>query len=142
MSDKTGEKVMLVIGIIIVIGLVIYLIKELFGFNFFTPFTKQQFRTFDTGGDIAKIDQIATTGIERHLVDTVPCSPDCCGNPQQNYFDTTFDGLTINEIQQKLATASPYDPPCYTCANGQNGVGCPCLNPGTATFIGNRGDNA
>ena len=73
--------------------------------------------------------------IKNLTIDTMVCHPDCC-NTQ---WPAPFDGLTEKEIQQAIAINaisknSPYASTSYTCANGPNGVGCPCIPKKTNTL--------
>jgi hypothetical protein len=74
-------------------------------------------------------------------VDTMACHPSCCGD-QWPY---PFDGLTSDEIVQAIADqskrTSDYVRTSYTCALGDGGVGCPCINKRAYTFISSRGNN-
>lgn len=75
-------------------------------------------------------------------VDTMKCHKSCCGN--QWY--TPFDGLTSKEIVETIAMGGmmdngPFVRTNYTCANGDGGVGCPCI-PKKAYFnLVNRGQS-
>lgn len=70
-------------------------------------------------------------------VDALECHPDCCG------FDTEpYDGLTPTQLKQRImrnVTSESCTPRSnYTCANGPNGVGCPCFTPRAYTNLVNR----
>jgi len=73
-------------------------------------------------------------------IDTIECHPSCCGSQ----WPISLDGLTAKEIQQKMALASKDDQYIrtnYTCANGKNGVGCPCISKDMYMKLVNRGQN-
>lgn len=73
-------------------------------------------------------------------IDTLKCSPECCADE----WSGSLDGLTSSEIQLAMATRSvggPYVSSGYTCANGEGGVGCPCITPKAYLNLANRGQN-
>ena len=83
----------------------------------------------------------ATRGVDDFLVDTKTCSPSCCGGIN----DPVYDGLTSEEIMQNLSLQgqkTPFVRTNMTCGNGQNGVGCPCIDSRTYSFLVNHGENA
>jgi hypothetical protein len=80
-------------------------------------------------------------GIKDYEVDTMVCSKKCCGDT----WPTPFDGLSSFEIQQSIATmgsTGPFVRTNYTCANGIDGVGCPCISKKAYTFLVDHGTNA
>ena len=80
-------------------------------------------------------------GVKQYLVDTMVCSKKCCGDQ----WPVPFDGLTAAEVEQTISTMrapGPFVRTNYTCANGINGVGCPCINKKAYKFIVNHGHNA
>lgn len=84
----------------------------------------------------------STFGVQDKLVDTMACHPDCCGDQ----WPVPFDGLTAGEIEQRLqeqnlSNDGPYIRTNMTCANGVNGVGCPCIKKDPYLFLVNRGNN-
>jgi len=82
----------------------------------------------------------STVGVKDYLVDTMTCDPSCCGDQ----WPTPFDGLTGPEIQKcikDIGEPSDYVRTNYTCANGENGVGCPCIKKKAWLFLTNRGNN-
>lgn len=83
-------------------------------------------------------------GLQPYLVDQMPCSPSCCGTS----WDIPFDGLNENQVQAALTlnaasinSGGNFVRNNLTCGIGSSGVGCPCITPEAANFIGNRGGN-
>ena len=79
-----------------------------------------------------------TTGIENNYVDKMVCHPSCCGDQ----WPVPFDGLTPEQIQKTLSdqrSGGTFVRTSYTCANGPNGVGCPCVTPQAYLNLANRG---
>ena len=70
-------------------------------------------------------------------VDALECHPDCCGFDHEPY-----DGLTPIQLKQRLmrnvTSDSQYPRSNYTCANGPNGIGCPCFTPRAYENLINR----
>jgi hypothetical protein len=80
-------------------------------------------------------------GIRDFEVDTMVCSKKCCGDN----WPTPFDGLSSSEVQQSIKTMGsdgPFVRTNYTCANGIDGVGCPCISKKAYTFLVDHGTNA
>lgn len=82
-------------------------------------------------------------GIKDLTIDTMTCSPKCCGDN----WHTSFDGLSPDEIQNTIATnvvndGGPYVRTNYTCANGPDGAGCPCITKKAYTNLMNRGQSS
>lgn len=74
-------------------------------------------------------------------VDNLTCHPSCCGDQ----WPVPFDGLDSHEIESCLETGGergPFVRSNMTCANGINGVGCPCLTKPAYLNLANRGQNA
>lgn len=74
-------------------------------------------------------------------VDNLTCHPSCCGDQ----WPVPFDGLSSYEINSCLQTQGergPFVRSNMTCANGINGVGCPCLTTKAYLNLANRGQNA
>lgn len=83
----------------------------------------------------------STDGVQNYLVDNMTCHPSCCGDQ----WPVPFDNLTSGEIEQCIAnrgTPGPFVRTNYTCGNGINGVGCPCINKPAYKFLVNRGMNS
>uniref|UniRef100_A0A6C0CD31 Uncharacterized protein n=1 Tax=viral metagenome TaxID=1070528 RepID=A0A6C0CD31_9ZZZZ len=86
-------------------------------------------------------DGASTRGVEDYLVDNMVCSKKCCGDQ----WPTPFDGLDAEEIQQSILKPGfpgPFVRTNMTCANGIDGVGCPCIPARAYEFLANRGDGA
>lgn len=84
--------------------------------------------------------QSETSDIDGLLIDKLKCHPDCCGDS----WYTPFDGLTSDQIKQAISTGmkgGPYIRTNYTCANGPNGAGCPCVTKEAYLNLANRGQN-
>lgn len=82
-----------------------------------------------------------TAGIKNYLVDTMTCSKSCCGDQ----WPVPFDGLTSTEIEKCIetrGTPGPFVRTDYSCGNGPDGVGCPCITKKAFDFIVNHGTNA
>lgn len=80
--------------------------------------------------------------IQDFKYDEAVCHPSCCA-PQ---WPTNTDGMTPMEIEKCINDAKKNDGDYvmtnYTCGNGPNGIGCPCVTKKAAVFVGNRGGNA
>ena len=90
--------------------------------------------------NIINSHQTATSDIDDLLIDKLKCHPDCCGDSQY----TPFDGLTSDQIKQTISTGmkgGPYVRTNYTCANGPNGAGCPCITKDAYLNLANRAQN-
>ena len=80
----------------------------------------------------------STKGVEDYLVDNMTCHPSCCGDQ----WPVPFDGLTSREVEsciENRGTPGPFVRTNYTCANGINGVGCPCINKKAYLLLTNHG---
>lgn len=102
--------------------------------NFNPENAQYELSQYFDGGD-------STKGIRDYTVDTMVCSKKCCGDQ----WPTPFDGLSSEEVQQTISTmrnSGPFVRTNYTCANGIDGVGCPCINTKAYEFIVNHGHNA
>jgi hypothetical protein len=96
----------------------------------------EQFNT--SSQELEKYYLPGSTGVEDLLVDTAVCHPSCCGDQ----WPTPFEGLTANEIEQSVSSRSqngPFVRTGYTCAGGENGVGCPCISKDAYMHLANRG---
>ena len=81
------------------------------------------------------------TDIDDLKVDNLTCHPSCCGDQ----WPVPFDGLNSYEIESCLESGTdrgPFVRSNMTCANGINGVGCPCLSKKAYLNLANRGQNA
>ncbi|AEQ33193.1 hypothetical protein [Megavirus chiliensis] len=69
-------------------------------------------------------------------VDNAICSPDCCGTQWP-----MSDGLTAEDIKYQISNMNNKNNigTNYTCSNGNNGRGCPCLTPKSYNMLTNRG---
>jgi hypothetical protein len=84
----------------------------------------------------------STQGIKPFLVDTMTCSPACCGSQ----WPVPFDNLSSGQLEGCIRTANggpstDYVRSNYTCANGPEGRGCPCIDKRAYEFLGKRGNN-
>jgi len=120
-------------GVIIALWVVYYWWYKTSASEAFGPAeSKRQLDEYYNGSD---------KGIENYRVDTMVCSKKCCGDQ----WPVPFDGLTSAEIEQTISTMrepGPFVRTNYTCANGVNGVGCPCINKKAYKFLVNHGHNA
>lgn len=83
----------------------------------------------------------ASEDINKYKVDLMPCHPSCCGSQ----WPVPFDGLTSEQIQQTLMdqqSGGQFMRTNYTCANGPNGVGCPCITKDAYVKLVNRGQTS
>lgn len=81
-----------------------------------------------------------TNDIQQNVLDKLVCDPSCCGSQ----WPVPFDGLTAEQIQRTLSdqkSGGPFVRTSYSCANGPNGVGCPCVTPQAYLNLANRGQN-
>ncbi|ANB50592.1 hypothetical protein [Powai lake megavirus] len=69
-------------------------------------------------------------------IDNAICSPDCCGTQWP-----MSDGLTVEDIKSQMSNMNNKNNigTNYTCTNGNNGRGCPCLTPESYSMLTNRG---
>lgn len=133
---KTNQIIMIIVGAIIV-----YIIY--YNWNYdnqnYNRTPKEYFSPFASSQELDQYWSEPTAGIENHLVDTMTCSKECCGDANM----PTYDGLTSNEIYQAYSTIGPTNGPYvrtnYMCANGIGGQGCPCIDKSTYKFIVNHG---
>lgn len=98
----------------------------------------EQFSPFASSKELNQYYDGSTVGIKNKLVDNMVCSKKCCGDN----WPTPFDGLSSAEIQQSISTMGndgPFVRTNYTCANGIEGVGCPCIDKDAYKFIVNHG---
>jgi hypothetical protein len=96
---------------------------------------------YSSSNELDKYYQGSTVGVEDYLVDNMTCHPSCCGDQ----WPVPFDGLTSGEIEKCIENRGkpgPFVRTNYTCANGLNGQGCPCIKTGPYKFLVNRGQNA
>ncbi|XWV26306.1 hypothetical protein QJ857_gp0768 [Tupanvirus soda lake] len=78
-----------------------------------------------------------SNGADDLLIDTMICDPKCCGDQ----WPAPYDGLTADELKQTIASVAnngSYVRTSYTCANGEGGVGCPCVTPKAYLNLTNR----
>ena len=92
-----------------------------------------------------------STQLDNYAVDAMTCHPSCCGDLAtlkrgsdhwEDQWPVPFDGLTPEEIQKVLSdqrNSGPFVRSNYTCANGPNGVGCPCIPKDAYLNLVNRG---
>lgn len=146
MPDKIDKKTV-VIGVIIVI----FVLGVLFLMDYYSepvmiqePFEKlsRNLRPNYLVSDDAtskKIPWSSTRGIENYLVDTMPCSKNCCS--YQGPYE--FNNLSNAEVKRRIAEYQtvkdqPYVITDLTC-DGDDGVGCPCIDVNQYMFIANHG---
>ena len=81
-----------------------------------------------------------TADINDYVIDNMLCHPSCCGSQ----WPVPFDNLTAAQLQKNLVGQSnePYVRTNYTCANGPNGVGCPCIPKSAHDNLANRGQKS
>ena len=131
---------------LLIIIIVILIIYFLFFYNkrstpqpYYTP------ETFDTG--LTELDKYylpGSHGVEDLVVDKLVCHPDCCGYsepPGIDQWHSPFDGLSADQLKKSIAAKlndGPFIRSSYTCANGVNGVGCPCFTSAAAANLANR----
>lgn len=132
-------------NLIIIIVVVLILIWLLFFYNrpvapeYFIPYYNSPENNSEKSLEKYFVPQ-SDGDLKGLTVDTMQCSKSCCGN--QWY--TPFDGLTSKEIRETIANGGGMDNGPYVrtnnmCANGDGGVGCPCI-PKRAYFnLVNRG---
>ncbi|XWV25051.1 hypothetical protein QJ856_gp0726 [Tupanvirus deep ocean] len=78
-----------------------------------------------------------SNGADDLLIDTMICDPKCCGDQ----WPAPYDGLTADELKQTIASVAnngSFVRTNYTCANGDGGVGCPCVTPKAYLNLTNR----
>jgi hypothetical protein len=105
--------------------------------------TRNQVENFDnspyqSARELNKFYEGSTKGIRNDLVDNMTCHPSCCGDQ----WPTPFDGLTGPEVERCIenrGVPGPFVRTNYTCANGINGVGCPCIDRQAYLFLVNHG---
>ena len=86
-----------------------------------------------------ELDENQLRGLD---IDMLKCDKQCCGDS----WYIPFDNLTPAQIQRKIAEgivgdSGPYVRTNMTCANGPNGVGCPCIPKDAYLNLANRGQN-
>ncbi len=134
MEDRNLINQVMIIGGII---LVLYLIASCY----YGKKSVENFSPFESEKELNQYYEGSTTGIKDYLVDTMVCSKQCCGDQ----WPVPFDGLSSAEVEQSISTLrspGPFVRTNYTCANGINGVGCPCISKDAYKFIVNKGRNA
>lgn len=128
--------------VLIIGGIVIILIVILMCFcrNNRRPQPVELFSPYESQRELDQYYESPVEGIQDYLVDTMVCSKKCCGDQ----WPVPFEGLTSAEIQQSISTPrdpGPFVRTNYTCANGIEGVGCPCISKDAYRFIVNKGRN-
>lgn len=101
----------------------------------------EMFSPYESEAELNTYYEGSNADIKNYLVDTMVCSKKCCGDQ----WPVPFEGLTSAEIEQSIATArdpGPFVRTNYTCANGINGVGCPCISKDAYRFLVNKGRNS
>lgn len=96
---------------------------------------------YQSSKELDKYYNGSTVGIEDYLIDNMTCHPSCCGDQ----WPVPFDGLTSGEIEKCIENrgkAGPFVRTSYSCGNGINGTGCPCVNKEAYKFLVNRGQNS
>lgn len=93
-----------------------------------------------------QLDQyyLPNNNIQHLTVDKMVCSPDCCGNQQPNIYDGLTSSQLGDTISSTLQTSAdgPYVRTNYTCGNGKNGMGCPCITKDSYWNLVNRGQSS
>lgn len=146
------NKILTIIIIIIVLLLVYFLFFRNNPGSAYEPFCNDNTRVnnycasryYQSSPELNKFYDNNSDGIQNLKIDTMTCHPSCCGFPT-----ATYDGLTSDEIKNTIAanmyqeplSSHPYVRTSYTCANGENGVGCPCVTPRAYLNLANRSQN-
>lgn len=124
------RKILALIVVIVVIILISHCIsKRKEGFDLFSNQKKLEQQFLPNSQNVSE-----------YVVDTMVCSPDCCG---QQF--PSIDGMTLDEYNKCVndrGIKTDYVRSNYTCANGVNGVGCPCIKSNAMKFLINRGNNS
>jgi len=119
----------LALVIIIAIGVIVLLCCMMNSKGMMETYKDTSFPGSSPYRSAANLDEYyegSTKGVEDYLVDNLTCHPDCCGDQ----WPVPFDGLTSREVEHCIetrGTPGPFVRTNYTCANGINGVGCPCI---------------
>lgn len=95
---------------------------------------ENQFTNFDQK---TKLDNYYTPmSHQLSTIDNAICSPDCCGTQWP-----MSDGLTAEDIKYQISNMNNSNNigTNYTCSNGNNGRGCPCLTSRSYNMLSNRG---
>lgn len=130
----------LVLMILIAVGIILLLSW----FN--SELTKESFKSdsfpgsssYRSANNLDEYYEGSTRGIEDYLVDNMTCHPNCCGDQ----WPVPFDGLTSQEVETSIENRGipgPFVRTNYTCANGINGVGCPCIRKKGYMMLVNHG---
>lgn len=136
-NNRTITIIVVIIIVVIILWLIINNTKSttvrLEGFD---QNSTDQLDRYYTGGSLQNL--------QPYLIDQMQCSPSCCGRS----WDIPFDGLNEQQVKAALAMNAAsidgggnYVKNNYTCGIGAANVGCPCITPEKANFIGNRGGN-
>ncbi len=140
----TNNKWWILLIIVVLIILIIWIAKSntpvaqpVEGFN--SPAISGQYSN-------PQLDQyyLPNDDIKHLLVDKMVCSPDCCGDQQPSVYDGLSSSQVKDIISSNLQTSmdGSYVRTNYTCGNGQNGVGCPCVTKDSYWNLANRGQNS
>jgi len=133
-NNQRTITIVVIIALLIVI--IIFLSKTSNGNNV-EKFTASP---YESSKELDTYYQGSTVGVEDYLVDNMTCSPKCCGDQ----WPVPFDGLSSSEIEKCIENRGkpgPFVRTNYTCANGINGVGCPCIDKKAYLFLVNHGAN-
>jgi len=136
----TNDQIMMIIGGVAAVLFVVYMYNNWWGPEHFTPYVSS-YSPFESQRELNRQYDGPTAGIKDYLVDTMVCSKKCCGDQ----WPVPFEGLSAAEVEQTIATQrnpGPFVRTNYSCANGIEGVGCPCVNAKAYEFIVNHGRNA
>jgi hypothetical protein len=124
----TEQNTIIIVVIILVIVAIIYyfFIKPV-------PVKKESFNIVSDTSSLSKYYD--TSALKDIALDKIPSHPSCCGTQWP-----MSDNLTPAQIQQKISNIDPTKISSnYTCANGPNGIGCPCLTQSSHSNLANRG---
>lgn len=116
----------------IVLGIVLVMFIIFYNYNMYENFTKDR--------EISFINESDAENINNKVIDTKICHPSCCSNQ----WPRPFDNMTEYELTSYLKEShSPnnFVTTNYTCANGDGGSGCPCINNDSYFLLINRGNN-
>ena len=131
--DPLNKQHIIILTVVVIIAIVLLCSNSFLEKFNFTPYQSSE--------RLDKYYQGSTIGVEDMLVDNMTCHPKCCGNQ----WPVPFDGLTATEVETCIANRgnnSSFVRTNYTCGNGLNGVGCPCIGEKPYIFLANRGENA
>lgn len=133
MFNLSQTNVIIIVTVILVFLIIFFIFDKQHNIELFTS-SSQKLNVLDK-----QFTTSSATDLKGLTIDTLECDKSCCGN--QDY--VSFDQLTPNEISDRIASlntdSGPYVRTNYTCGNGINGVGCPCISKKAYLHLANRG---